>query len=73
MAAAVALPGLDHPRATGQIIPGQPPPTAEERSAALRNYTQVLGYLAQHGAWDHFSTVLVRGVAVSEAADQDVE
>ena len=33
---------------------------------------QVLPYLAQHGAWDHFETVLVRGVSVSEGADQDL-
>ena len=30
----------------------------------------VLGYLAEHGAWDHFATVVVRGVLVSEAEDQ---
>ena len=34
------------------------------------NYAMVLGYLAEHGAWDHFATVVVRGVLVSEAEDQ---
>ena len=31
----------------------------------------VLQYLAKHQAWEHFDTVLVRGVHVSEAEDQD--
>ena len=39
----------------------------------LANYTQVLDHLASYGLWEHFETVLVRGLMVSEAADQDIE
>ena len=67
--AAVALPSLVHPLITDRT--GQPPPNAEERATRLRNYTQVLLMMATHNVWDHFQTVLIRGVAVSEAADQE--
>ena len=41
------------------------------RATLLANYAMVLQMLATHQVWDHFATVLVRGVAVSEAEDQD--
>ena len=55
--AAVASPHFRHER----VAPA---------GGAAANYAMVLGYLASHGAWDHFGTVVVRGVLVSEAEDQ---
>ena len=68
--AAVTSPSFVHPMVTG---PNMPVPTGGTRSTALANYAMVLQYLASHRAWEHFATVLVRGVAVSEAEDQDVD
>ena len=56
MHAAVASPAFGHERVAA--------------GGGAANYAMVLGYLASHGAWDHFATVVVRGVLVSEAEDQ---
>ena len=66
--AALASPRFEHPRVTG---PAAPVPTGGDRASMLTTFGTVLGYLAQHGAWDHFQTVLTRGIAVSLAEDQD--
>ena len=64
---AVNSPNFSHPHVTG---PQASVPTGGNRSTVLTNYAQVLGYLAGHGAWEYFNTVLARGVMVSEGADQ---
>ena len=46
-------------------------PTGGTRSSVVANYAMVLGYLASHGVWAHFNTVLTRGIMVSEADEQD--
>ena len=61
--AAVAHPSFYNARVTGSEAAV---PTGGGVEAAKANYVMVLGYLAGHGAWDHFATVLSRGVAVSE-------
>lgn len=68
--AAVNSPSFAHPHINGEkaVVP-----TGGNRSMLLANYAMVLQYLASHKAWDHFATVLLRGVAVSEAADDDDE
>ena len=66
--AATSSPHFFHPRVTGSDATV---PTGGNRMSSLQNYAMVLGYLASHGAWAHFQTVLTRGVAVSEAEDAD--
>ena len=66
--AATNDPFFSHARVTG---PDATLPTGGNRTNMVANYAMVLGYLAGHGAWDHFTTVLTRGVMVSEAEDQD--
>ena len=68
--AAVHHPSFAHPMVTG---PGVVVPTGGNRGSILSNYTMVLGYLASSRAWEPFATVLARGVAVSEAEDQEVD
>ena len=41
--------------------------------AAASNYAMVLGYLAGHGVWEHFQTVLTRGVAVAETEEDSTD
>ena len=66
---AAASAQFSHPRVTGPAASAVEPTGG---AASLRtNYATVLGYLAQHGAWDHFQTVLTRGVAVSGAEEQE--
>ena len=67
---AAASAQFSHPRVTGPAASAVEPTGG---AASLRtNYATVLGYLAQHGAWDHFQTVLTRGVAVSGAEEQEL-
>lgn len=57
MRAAVASPLFVHPRVAS--------------TGGAANYAMVLGYLASHQAWDHFQTVLTRGVVVSESEEPE--
>ena len=69
MQAAVTRPDFEHPRVTGASATI---PTGGTHATVAATYVQVLGYLASHKAWEHFETVLVRGIMVSEAEDQDL-
>ena len=66
--AAVHHPNFAHPAVNG---PNVVVPTGGNRGSILANYAMVLQYLATARAWEPFATVLARGVAVSEADDQD--